>query len=219
MKSFYIFDFCETIVGCQTGDMFIKFCLNKKKKYLSTFLFYFYCSFPFLIYNRLLGKVSPKTLKVKLLKGIDKEELEFFSKEFSIYLRANFLFREVYDFLLNKSENNCVVVISGGYSCYIERFFEDLNNVDVIATELEFEESRLTGKIAGLDCLGSNKIAKLRSRYNLKTIFTEFDASYFYSDHISDLPLLLIVDYGVVISRGAEQEWAKKFNFNQWVIK
>lgn len=64
-------------------------------------------------------------------------------------------------------------------------------NVDVIATELETDtESKITGKIAGSNCWGKEKVSRIRERYQLET----YGEIFAYGDSKGDLPMLDLAD-------------------------
>ena len=67
-----------------------------------------------------------------------------------------------------------------------------------ITTVAEIKENVYTGKIVGKVCFGEEKINFIKQSIDIK----EYDlaASYAYSDHISDLPLLNLVGHPCVIN-------------------
>jgi HAD superfamily hydrolase (TIGR01490 family) len=73
-----------------------------------------------------------------------------------------------------------------------------LLEVDVLlATDLERSGTRLTGKLEGIPCFGSNKVIKLKNW--LQVAGYTLEGSFFYSDSYTDLPLLELVDHPVAV--------------------
>lgn len=67
-----------------------------------------------------------------------------------------------------------------------------------VCTHLESEEGRLTGKVAPPVCYGAGKVV-WAERFAAEQ-GVDLDASYFYTDSISDLPLLERVGYPVAVN-------------------
>ncbi len=58
---------------------------------------------------------------------------------------------------------------------------------ELIATELEIDpESRITGRIAGRNCWGKEKVRRIRARYAV----SDYDRIFAYGDSKGDLPML-----------------------------
>ena len=76
-----------------------------------------------------------------------------------------------------------------------EPFAAEFGLTDVLATESEVDtDGRYTGEIVGLPCFRENKIAHVEAwlaRHG--ATWLEVERSWFYSDSINDLPLLLAV--------------------------
>jgi len=68
---------------------------------------------------------------------------------------------------------------------------------ELLATELEIDDNRLTGRLAGRPCSGEGKVLRLKER--LAETGESLRGSSFYTDSINDLPLLEIVDHPVAV--------------------
>ncbi len=68
---------------------------------------------------------------------------------------------------------------------------------ELLATELEIESNRLTGRLAGRPCSHEGKVLRLRER--LAQTGESLRGSLFYTDSYNDLPLLEIVDHPVAV--------------------
>ncbi|GHT88770.1 hypothetical protein FACS1894137_17280 [Spirochaetia bacterium] len=214
------FDFCDTIIGFQTADRFIDFCneAGKKKKKKK------FCSQTNSRNKWLLFKIVKKVLslcsikkRLKLLKisGISFEELNKFARKYyEAEIRQSFILPVILEIKKRKEENYKIWIISSGYDIYLKYFIEEFKLDGLIATMLHFNKNHcFSGCIAGLDCIGVNKI-KLIKRIFLDT---KFDDTISYSDSKSDLPLLKWTKKGVVVSKIKSQSWAAVNKFEELI--
>lgn len=88
----------------------------------------------------------------------------------------------------HKKSGHKLVLATGAPDVYLQSLASDLEFDDVICTQLEYNSGRFTGKILGADCLGNEKLKKVR-QYAKKQGF-DLRQAYMYTDHHSDLPLL-----------------------------
>jgi len=90
-----------------------------------------------------------------------------------------------------------LLVITSTNRFIVEPICKALGISDVIATEVEVVDGRYTGKISGVPSYREGKVERLNSW--LSTNQQHIGGSYFYSDSINDLPLLLEVDHPVAV--------------------
>jgi HAD superfamily hydrolase (TIGR01490 family) len=215
-----LFDFCGTIVSIQSADRFIDFVREHKKNKYNHVLEVIRIFLVNIGFFFILNKLFPynnlhKRLKLYQLKGIKKSSLEKLALDYYKKILKHSLIPEIISELKQKQRDQYkTVIVSGGYSIYINYFSEDYN-IDlknVIATDISFDKNYICdGRIEGVDCVKRNKIVKLKRKiknienYNLKD-------SYAYSDSITDLPLLKFVGKGIVVSKKS-QPWIKFNNF------
>ena len=113
-----------------------------------------------------------------------------------------------------------MVIVSGGYGIYIRLFFSSV--VDkVIATEIDFVNSKCTGRFSGVDCLGGNKLEKLYKYIDNEKI--DYDNSYVFSDSKTDLPLFSLAKNKIVVSKNNSKRWVgeqnEKFIEKIWFVE
>lgn len=115
----------------------------------------------------------------------------------------------------HRKKGDRVVLISGGYDLYLDVLKERLAADGVVANRVAFQDGVCTGRIVGADCMGEEKVARLRQIYDV----AEFDlaASTAYSDAPSDLPLLRFVGRGVIVSPTPAVAWNPDGRFQVWV--
>lgn len=63
--------------------------------------------------------------------------------------------------------------------------------LELIATRLEINNNKLTGKIEGINCFGPEKVKRLTEKVDLKS----FDKIYVYADSKGDKELMDLADY------------------------
>jgi phosphatidylglycerophosphatase C len=90
----------------------------------------------------------------------------------------------------HQNRGDTTVVVSACPRLILEPWCREIN-VDIIATELETDsDAKITGKIAGKNCWGEEKINRIQNRYPL----TKYDEIFAYGDSRGDLPMLGLAD-------------------------
>jgi HAD superfamily hydrolase (TIGR01490 family) len=89
--------------------------------------------------------------------------------------------------LQHQREGARVIIISASPINWI-RPWAIKNNIETIATELEIKDNRLTGKIAGANCNGEEKVRRLNAYLDIK----QYDQIIAYGDTAGDLPMLTL---------------------------
>lgn len=192
------FDVDNTLVRGQTQLILLRY-LHKKGKvklffFLKTFLW-------FLLYKLNL---------VKDVFAIREKMFERFAgwkvSEFDALVKACFereikprIFHQAVELIeAHKGERCEVILSSASLSNIVEVLREHLGMRFTLSTKLAVEEDRFTGKISGLIAYGRNK-AKMAKEL-VKQTKMSLDGSYAYADHISDLPLLELVDNPIAVN-------------------
>ncbi len=80
-----------------------------------------------------------------------------------------------------------VVIVSASMECWLKKWCQK-NSIDLIATRLEIENGKLTGKFATKNCFGIEKVNRIKKRYNL----SEYSVIYAYGDSSGDKDMLSI---------------------------
>lgn len=214
-KILAIFDFCDTLIGMQTANRFVTLAFLSNKRFdtvTNEFI-------------RLIGRKSGllfgnrhKQWQLKQLKNLSQERLSIIAQD---YVQNELLQKEnqaiVEKMLWHKNQGHVIAIVSGGFSEYIKEYAKIYDIEYVIATDLEFIDGKATGKIDGIDCIGINKIEKIKAiidldKYDLENCFA-------YSDHISDIPLLSFVGNGTVVDFGQDIKWAQLMGYEVISVK
>ena len=90
-----------------------------------------------------------------------------------------------------------LLVITSTNRFIVEPICQALGIHELLATELEIVDNRYTGKIIGTPTYQEGKVERLNQWLQDNNVTS--DGSYFYSDSINDLPLLLQVSHPVAV--------------------
>ena len=214
-KILAIFDFCDTLIGMQTANRFVTLGYENNKRF-DTVANEF--GRVVLRKSRLLFGHRHKKWQLKQLKGLSTETMQTIVKN---YVEKELIPKEnkivVERLKWHKEQGHTTAIVSGGFSEYIKYYAKIYDIKYVVATDLEILDNKYTGKIYGIDCMGINKIEKLRDTLSIE----EYDLqnSYAYSDHISDIPLLSFVGNGVGIDFGQDMKWAELMGYEVINVK
>jgi HAD superfamily phosphoserine phosphatase-like hydrolase len=86
-----------------------------------------------------------------------------------------------------KTDSTEIVVVSASAGSWIRKWSDSLE-LELVSTSLEIKSGRITGRIAGRNCHGQEKVRRIKERWNLE----EFDEVYAYGDTEADKPMLAL---------------------------
>ncbi len=89
----------------------------------------------------------------------------------------------------HKEQGHKVVIVSASIECWLKPWC-DKHNLDLIATKLEINDGRVTGKFLTKNCYGIEKANRVHEQYNLD----DYDHIYAYGDSRGDQELLALAD-------------------------
>lgn len=209
-----IFDFCETLVSFQTANPYIDYICESKggirNLLYKTYKFVNRTKIISLIYRLIIGHGSGKRLPALFTTGITKEEMEKLAESYYINKIRPFIIWPIIDVLkTRRKEGYELFIISGGYDIYINFFANEFNIDHVIANKFIFKSNICSGKYES-ECMNENKVKLFYKEFNYKNY--DLSKSFVYTDSITDMPLLLMVDNRVVVSRNKHQKWATSEN-------
>jgi HAD superfamily hydrolase (TIGR01490 family) len=193
-----LFDVCHTLVKVTTINDFIEYFFSlKPRNWLIKKIFYFFLK----IFRklRLLNSTNYKKYLVKLFKGYKEEEILKIAKDYNYFHLQKNIKEEVFKKLIElKQSGYNIFLISGGLDIYLKEFANFLG-VNLICTVLEKNEKNIfTGNILGLDCVGKNKVLKLKEAlpYFEKI---DWENSVAFGDSLSDIYFLSLVKNVTVV--------------------
>ena len=201
-----LFDFCDTMISFQSADAYVRYV--KAHVHNSARMLFLEGIRGFLSKSRIMrilqkfsreGSINKKMLLTQL-KGLSflkmNELAEGFYREM---IRPNYIPEVISEVKRHKQEGCRLFIVSGGYDVYLKYVADEFGFEDYIATRLDFQEGKFTGRYKGEDCMNNTKIKLLKEyfgRENLKTC-----DSIAYSDSKSDIPLLKYCRRGVVVQK------------------
>lgn len=148
-----------------------------------------------------IGKVNNSDLKQQFLSsflgGIGQEQINAWTNTFlDKLIRGGIREKALITLEKHRKNSDHLVLLSASLDIYVKEFGRRLGFNETICTTVEWSNGKLTGRLLSKNCHGREKIFRLLSRYE------KFETTYFiaYADDISDIPLLSMVDKGVLIN-------------------
>jgi phosphoserine phosphatase len=186
MRKILVYDFDKTLTKKDT--LFGFFIFNKKKNFTLLLKIIRYFIFMVLAKFKFITNTQLKEFGIELfLSNVTKEEMKYKFDNYKDKIEYNFLFNKT-DFTSEE-----IYIVSASFEEYLKPIFP--KNVKIIASKLKYHNDN----IAGIDfnCYEKNKINALK-----EISISKIDI--FYTDSISDLPLVKISDKTVLIKNDKE---------------
>ena len=183
-----LFDFDGTITTKDSMVKFIQYAVGKRKYYFGLLrLSPMLMAYKLNLYpndkakERLLAyffkKITIKEFQ-EIVIGYDKNELDKIVRKEAIA-----------KILWHKKQGDEVVVVSASMECWL-KLWCDRQNIKLIATKLEIENGKFTGKFATPNCYGEEKVTRLQELYPTE----QYSHIYAYGDSRGDRELLKLAD-------------------------
>lgn len=211
-----LFDFCGTLIRFQTADRYVRFCLDHMSSVRSRWRCLLLNCMDKIKFFKLINRLMPvnNLRKRMVLWQIEGMPLEYLDRMAELYLTEELLPNMVQPVVKlmqqHISDGDAVWIVSGGYDIYISKFAKHFGVPHVMATRIGFRNAICTGKMDGPDCMRENKCFY----WAQSGVKDDADVT-FYTDSVSDLPLLKKVRHGVIVSHGKSQLWAKENNYKE----
>lgn len=192
------FDVDDTLVNGQTQKILGKYLYKNGKLsivFLIKILFYFLMWRIGIVKN----VVPLREQAYKVISGWEASEVEKLVREcFSKEIRTR-IFPQALDLIKNHQiKGHEVILISGSIDCLLRIIKEYIGIKFVIATVLKTENNKYTGEILGPVIHGESKVKAILNFISEHDFSLE--GSYAYSDDVSDLPLLQLVQNPVAVN-------------------
>jgi HAD superfamily hydrolase (TIGR01490 family) len=182
--SIAFFDLDGTVTSKDTLPALLKFIKGKIRYYAGLIIL----SPVLTLY--VLGFISNHRAKEILLshflKGMDLDKFNFLCRKF-VETKLPFLLRKeaLHEIRRHIKNNTQVVIVSASPENWVLPWCNRYN-IACIATKLEVVNNRLTGKIEGKNCHGTEKARNILKAYNL----SHYSKIYAYGNSRGDLPML-----------------------------
>ena len=196
-KSAAFIDLDLTILDVDSFRYFLK------QEYLLNFRHWHYLPTIFIFgILRKIRVISLQNFKEKAfisLRGKDKKSIEeigkdFFKKDLKNRIRDKAIEKVKY----HKSNNELVFILSASPDIYIYPIAQFLECTDYQCSTLSYERNRFVGTFDGRDCLGDEKLKRMKQLSEIYSI--DLSSSFAYSDNESDLPILEAVGNPIPIT-------------------
>lgn len=183
-KTIAFFDFDGTITTKDTLLEFIRFCKGNR-----SFLLGFLINSPYLLAYK-LKIISNQSAKEKVLqyffRNTPVEKFEDYCRSFSEKILPKLIRPKAMEEIRKLQQNNCiVVVVSASPQNWIEPW-ANANDVQLIASCLETEDGKITGKLIGKNCHGEEKVRRILEKH----VIRDYEVVYAYGDSSGDRPML-----------------------------
>jgi HAD superfamily hydrolase (TIGR01490 family) len=212
MPSIYLFDVDHTLIRGSTGR---RFAVAAAQRGVIKFRHLAMLPLNYLAYRFGKGGTSFFEGEFPVIKGVDKALLEEIAEEVFLRRTRKALRPELLELIASIKAEGGTVVLATSSLDIIVRPLADLIGADtVLASSLEYEGGRCTGRLAGQALFGAAKrdavLDFARSRGT-----TLADCA-FYSDSIHDLPLLL--EAGRPVAVAPDRRLRREASARGWLI-
>ncbi|MCF6339182.1 MAG: haloacid dehalogenase-like hydrolase [Sulfurimonas sp.] len=190
-----LFDFDGTLTKKDSLNEFLKHSVDTQT-YLQNMLRFA----PFFILWQ-LSLISNSTAKQHLLKmffkDTNKDEFEKLAKEYSLTKIDSILRKDRFEILQkHKQDGDRVVIVSASLQSWLQPWC-DKNKIELLCTQLEFIDGKVTGKFLTPNCSGLEKVNRIKEFLDLNM----YETIYAYGDSSGDVQMLDIADFGIHYGR------------------
>jgi HAD superfamily hydrolase (TIGR01490 family) len=197
MKPICFFDMDKTLIAGNSGVSFMRYSLYRGKtthwQVLKSIVHYLRYRYDFLD----MEKAYRDSLRP--LAGIREEELMQFCQEWFDEVVRNLIYPEAQDFVLrHRNQGEGVVIISNATTYAVAPLARYLGVPHVLATQLEVRQGLFTGNYIEPLCFRHGKV--FWAERLAAALGGEVGRSTFYTDSITDLPLLERVENPRVVN-------------------
>lgn len=89
----------------------------------------------------------------------------------------------------HQQQGHKTVVVSASIDSWLSKWCET-HGLDLISTQLQFDNGKVTGKFSTKNCHGIEKVKRIKEKYDL----SKFDCIYAYGDSSGDTEMLKLAD-------------------------
>ena len=180
-----LFDFDGTITTTETFGRFVRFAAPASRVAAGSVIL------APLVAGYRLGVVSGPMVRASVARfaftGVSAKQFDASGRRFAEEALPSLLRKEACERIeWHKAQGDVVVVVSGAFDCYLSHWCQRLG-LELVCSSLERDaRGSLTGKYDGAQCVGREKVRRVRSRFNLES----FGQVYAYGDTKEDHEML-----------------------------
>ena len=176
-KNIYIFDFDGTIIP---NDSFLLFT-NYTTTIIEYLYYWIYVFFNFLFHS----KSKLKERFFLKFNGLDVFSFNKISFSFFKNCISNKIYYSFHEYLIEIKKGSKIVVVSASISNYLKPWCDEMG-FDLICTELEVKDGKLTGRFSTPNCNGKEKVRRINEKYDLSS----YDEIHVFGNSKGDFPML-----------------------------
>ncbi len=181
-----LFDFDGTLTPKDSMLEYIKYTHGSAKFYLALMVLS-----PMLVLFT-IGIVSNDKAKQMLLryfyKGWDVDRMTAFGDQFATEVVPTIISANGNEWLKwHQEQGHRIVIVTASASVWLKAWCA-ANQLELIATELEVQHGKITGKYQGKNCRGEEKVQRIQAAIPLN----DYEYIYAYGDSKSDKPMLAL---------------------------
>ncbi|MBL0709231.1 MAG: haloacid dehalogenase-like hydrolase [Sulfurimonas sp.] len=195
-----LFDFDGTLSTKDSLGEFFKYALGDIKYYLTLIKF----APIFILWQlKFIKNYRAKEILFKMFfKGIDEKTFKDLAEKFSLEELDKMINKDVYEkFTKHKKDGDRVIIVSASMRCWLDAWCKK-ESVELISTELLFEDKIFKGKFATKNCHGIEKFNRIIEYLNMN----DYDSIYAYGDSSGDTQMLEMADHKYLIKDGSIKE-------------
>ena len=186
-----LFDFDGTLTSKDSLDEFLRYSVTREKYLVNMFKFIPY----FILWQtRLMNNgVAKEHLFRIFFKGLDEKNFKAIAKNYSL-IKLDSIMRKDRMKLLKEHKKNGdrVIIVSASMQSWLQPWC-DKNDIELLSTQLEFKDGKVTGKFLTKNCHGIEKENRVRELLNIK----DYETVYAYGDSSGDTEMLALADKAV----------------------
>jgi HAD superfamily hydrolase (TIGR01490 family) len=184
-----LFDFDGTISKKDSMREFLKFYYGNKgvyKAYLAN------AHWLTLMFVGLIDKGEVKEkIWIYLFNNILQKEFENKAHFFSTEILPTFLYQQAIEKITeHRNRGDRLIIVSASAEEWLKPWCQ-LHKIELIATQLEKKDGKLTGKMASKNCKGPEKIRRIKELLD----FNDYQSIYAYGDSDGDKEMLSIATF------------------------
>lgn len=186
-----LFDFDGTLTTKDSLDEFLKYSVGNKRYLLN--MLKFIPSFTLWKLRIINNSRAKERLFEIFFKGMDEALFRIKAKSFSMYRLDSIIDEQRMKILQQHQESNTrVVIVSASMRCWLEPWCQK-NDIELLSTELKFEDGKYSGKFSTPNCHGEEKARRIKEHLNLE----EYETIYAYGDSSGDKQMLAMAHYPI----------------------
>lgn len=194
VRQIAIFDLDKTILKIDSFKIFLIYFFFKFPKLIIYFPKIIYLFFKFFFFKKKRFLLKEKIL-ILFFKNLNHKEIIINCRKFSLLLKKIYVRKKALNEIKKfKKRKIKTLIITASPDIYVKRL-SLLLNCDYISTNINLKDNkRPKGSFIGKNCYGEEKVKRLK-----KTKFFNY-YKIFYTDHISDLPMMKICEENNLIN-------------------